>query len=358
MGTVPQMYDDNPCKNISASLLLDSFERFSDRYGSEYPVVRNPQALIQGIDSVVHAMNEGHAPKNILLYILEDETDRENPYGARYILAITRVMDEEAGMPSFAIRLFYNDTQEMESISTVEPTEVIWSPDDLTTTHHETRTKYYLGFTYMLCDKSPGFDEEPMPDEALTLEEFLRYGMEGEIPTELMQISIDDVDVAEEAEKELSEDGFEADAEAATEVLDMFSGADGASAMQPTQAQAKAAEQAQEYAAQFEEELPDIFDNGAGFAEFVEDDSASKRTRDDGFDEEEFEKEISTLFDSDIMGDGQTDLIDVDADEVDMDMDEESQVPEEDDTEIVIISPEEYEEEYDDLEADYEELFE
>lgn len=301
------MYEENPCKNISASLLLENFEKFSSTYGSDYPIVRNPEALVKGIDSVVQAMNAGQAPKNILLYILEDEQDRKNPYGARYILAISRSEEGLTSLPSFAIRLFYNNTQEMESISTVQPNEVVWSPDTLHSTQHKTRTKYYLGFTYMLCEKSPGFDEEMLPEEEMTLEEFLKYGIEGEIPSELIDISL-----------ETSE---QTDQEAVGETVTAQLAEEGESAQQ--------------------ENFDDVQ------AEFVElDDSQGN-----AFNEDEFEQEIASLFDDNFQDDKETEGDDAASEEV-------AEIPEEDDTEVIIISPKEYEDEYDDLETDYEELFE
>lgn len=300
------MYEENPCKSISASLLLSNFDKFASTYGSDYPVVRNPEALVKGIDAVIQAMNAGKAPKNILLYILEDEADQADPYGARYILAITREEEGMTSLPSFAIRLFYNSTQEMESLSTVQPNEVVWSPDTLESSLHKTRTKYYLGFTYMLCDKSPGFDEELVPEEEMTLEEFLKYGIEGEIPAELIDISI---------EAEAEENG-QIDTQHIIEV------------------------ESQLDVNEFPQEEQPIVENTTEFIELDENDVS------------ELEDEIASLFDDDFMHEAAAEQTNGEEETTN------EFIPEEDDTEVIIISPEQYEEEYDDLETDYEELFE
>ena len=205
---------------------------------------------------------------NTLLYILEDEEDRENPYGAQYVLAITKGGAMPSNTNGYAVRLFYTKTSELESLSTFEENQVVWSADNMENTQHPNRTKYYLGFAYMLCDRSPGFDIEPLPELELTAEELIALGVEGELPPEMIEIALPNV-----AEKSASDEAREA---AEQQLIDEVWGEEGEVS------------------------------------------------------EDELFNEPSTSV----------------------------EVPEEDDTEVIVESPIEYEGEYDDLETDYEELFE
>lgn len=257
-------------KTISANILTFYYDKFAGTYSSGYPEVKNPSALLDGIASVTRAIGDGELPGHTLLYIIEDEQDLIDPLSARYIMTITKDISKSSLSDNFAIRLFYTGTGEVESISTIEEDRVVWSPDTLENSHHKTRTKYYLGFVYMLCDKSPGFDEEVMAESELTLEDLIALGIEGELPNELIEISL-----PEEGEEEQLP--WEAE--------------------EPVQA-------------------------------VITD--ASKHVVVSEFDD------LEHLFDAES---GQLD------------------VPEQDDTEVVLFTPEEYEEEFDDLATDYEELF-
>ena len=163
-----------------------------------------------------------------------------------------------------------------------------------------------MGFTYMLCDKSPGFDEELVPEEEMTLEEFLKYGIEGEIPAELIDISI---------ETETEENG-QIDTQHIIEA----------------ESQINANESLQEEQT--------IVENATEFIELDENDVP------------ELEDEIASLFDDNFMHEAAAEQTNGEEETTN------EFIPEEDDTEVIIISPEQYEEEYDDLETDYEELFE
>lgn len=248
-------------KTISASILVYYYDKYADEYGGDYPEVKNPAALVQGIDTVVKAIGDGTIADNTLLYVLEDDDDRVNPQGAQYLIMITNAnaLSDAAGAQGYSVRLFYTKTQELESISSFEENKVVWSPDNMNNTKHPNRTKYYLGMAYMLCDKSPGFDSEPMPELELTGADLIALGVEGELPPEVIEIALPGIEEQQQAE------------EAARE----------------------AAEQAV---------MEGIWDSE---------------------DEEVAES-----------------------------------VPEEDDTEVIIESPYAYDNEYDDLETDYEELFE
>lgn len=257
-------------KTISANLLLHNFNKFASNYDSDYPQVKNPSAIIEGIRSVMKAIGDGAVPDNTLLYIIEDPQDEENPRGARYVLIVTQGRFPDH-CNDFAVKLVYTGTNEMESISTFEDNQVIWSPDTLENSHHKTRTKYYLGFIYMLCDKSPGFEEEPQAELELTLEDLIALGIEGELPAELIEITLD------EQEGEMVVEGD----------------------YEPGQSIVEDASAAEVVSASFDAMAEELFGGGI-----------------------------------------------------------EEEVPEQDDTEVLIMSPEAYEEEYDDLQTDYEELFE
>lgn len=257
-------------KTISANILMFYYDKFAGIYSSEYPEVKNPAALLEGITSVTQAIGDGVLSNHTLLYIIEDEQDKIDPLSARYIMTITKDISKTAMSDNFAIRLFYTGTGEMESISTIEEEQVVWSPDTLENSCHKTRTKYYLGFVYMLCDKSPGFDEEVVAETELTLEDLIALGIEGELPSELIEIALPEEQEAEEVPWETEE---------------------------PVQA-------------------------------IITDDASNVVVS-------EFD-DLEHLFDEES---------------------EEIDVPEQDDTEVVLFTPEEYEDEFDDLATDYEELF-
>lgn len=178
-------------KTISASILMFYYDKFADGYNSDYPEVRNPSALLDGVSSVVKAIGDGMVPANTLLYVLEDEQDERDPMNARYVITLRHNVQTDESSENFAIRLFYTGTNELESVSSIEEDVVVWSPDNLENSQHKTRTKYYLGFVYMLCDKSPGFDVEADAEAELTLEDLIALGVAGELPAELVEITLD-----------------------------------------------------------------------------------------------------------------------------------------------------------------------
>lgn len=261
------MYNDDKVvnKTISATILVYYYDKYAEEYGNTYPEVKNPNALVQGIEEVTRAIGDGIIPDNTLLYVIEDEEDKNNPMGAQYVIMITKgnKIPSENENKGFAIRLFYTKTREIESVSTFESDKIIWSPDDMSNTRHPNRTKYYLGFAYMLCEKSPGFDREPMPEVELTGAELIALGVEGELPPEIIEISLPEQ--SETEQKEAIE----------------------------------------------EETMRDIWEDEEDEFDFFTEDSNAN-----------------------------------------------AEVPDEDDTEIIIESPYDMEDEYDDLEIDYEELFE
>ena len=191
-------------KTISSTILVYYYDKYSAEHAQDYPEVKNPSALLDGITGVVKAIGEGRVPDNTILYVLEDEDDARDPRRAQYVITITKGNGPKTP-EGYAIRLFYSKTQEGESISTFEENQVVWSPDNMKNTKHPNRTKYYLGFAYMLCDKSPGFDTEPMPEREITGAELLNIIKEGEIPPELIEISVPDQFETTETEQQETE---------------------------------------------------------------------------------------------------------------------------------------------------------
>ena len=191
-------------KTITSTILVYYYDKYSGENGDDYPEVKNPAALLDGISGVVRAIGDGRIPDNTILYILEDEEDAKDPRRSQYVITITHGNSPKSP-EGYAIRLFYSKTQEVESISTFEERQVVWSPDNMRNTRHPNRTKYYLGFAYMLCDKSPGYDREPMPEKELTGAEFLEYITEGELPPELIEISLPEEKEPEQEQESLFE---------------------------------------------------------------------------------------------------------------------------------------------------------
>ena len=190
-------------KTMTARTLVSYYNRYSDNYDGGYPEVLNPSALMSGITNVAKKMSDGELPDLLLLYVIEDEQDERNPREAQYVIALATDngrsrLDE---LPNaFALRLFYSKTQEMESQSIIDESRVYWSLDDMTNTKHPQRTKYYLGFTYLLCSNSPGFDIIPVPEKVLTGIQLIEADVEGEIPPEIIEVPAMDELIASEGE--------------------------------------------------------------------------------------------------------------------------------------------------------------
>ena len=178
-------------KTVSARVLVSYYNRYNAGYGGGYPEVLNPAALMSGITDIAKKMSDGILPDLLLLYVLEDEQDERNPKEAQYVIALATDNGREKldEMPNaFALRLFYSKTQEMESQSIIDESRVYWSLDHMSNSKHPQRTKYYLGFTYMLCNKSPGFDVVPVPEKVLTGMQLIEADVEGEIPPEIIEV--------------------------------------------------------------------------------------------------------------------------------------------------------------------------
>lgn len=187
--------------SISDDVLIGFYDRYAEQYSNGYPEVRNPSALNEGVATVVRMICDGELPDTVVLYVLEDDEDKKDPRGTRYVIVISRgaVFGRKT---SYAIKLIYQDTREMESISTIEENHVVWSPDTISNSKHPLRTMYYLGFTYLICEMSPGFDIDPTPEKELTGAELIALGLEGDLPAEAIDIVIPENQEQETSESE------------------------------------------------------------------------------------------------------------------------------------------------------------
>lgn len=202
-------------RTIQASTLRKFYEVGNRKYEGDYPEVLNPSVLLGTVANMVRKLSENNHPiNNIILYIIDEETNpRADPSLAEYVITITANVDPQDQMygsylpRGYAIRLFYAATSELESVSTIEESSVIWSPDNMKNSRHPRRTKCYMGFVYMLCEQSPGFDKKPLPDTELTFENLLDLGLsEGEIPANMIEISIGEQTIERQAQPEISLD--------------------------------------------------------------------------------------------------------------------------------------------------------
>lgn len=302
-------------KTVSADMLVEQFNKFADEYDSDYPEVNNPSALIEGTNAVLRVIGNGQIYDNTLIYIIENEYDLANPNSCRYIIMVTKGHETIGETDRFAIKLFYNETGELESISTFEDNKVVWSPDKLSNSLHPLRTKYYMGFTYMLCEKSPGFQDEITPEKEMSVQELIAIGVEGELPADLITIDVEETETKTESEQK--------EVTATITTSETFE-----ETVEPT---IEEEETEEDYATILENEIANLFDESV----FEDTQEQAEEDVQDDFIEEESESEDSY------------------EDQVTEDIQDE-----EDDTEVVIVSPEDYEDEYDDLETDYEELFE
>lgn len=191
------MDNDIVKRTISRSTLIRWYEKKKEQYGDGFPAVKNPQALIDGIIALSKKMSgRTEPPETIYVYILDDEHPDKST--AEYMIRLSRVSDEY-GDYGYALCMFYQPTQEMESVSVFEPDRVTWSPETMRTSpKHTGRTKCYLGFSYMVCDNSKGFDEEPEEEYEITGEDLIELGIEADLPKDMMSAADDLKEMIEE----------------------------------------------------------------------------------------------------------------------------------------------------------------
>lgn len=187
-----QLGDDTLELTVSDRKLLHEFEKGEEKYDRDYPVVRNNEALVDGITRICRKITRRHIiPQYIVIYIMEKGNVSQDPNDAQYMFIIYNNLDSGDDNRTFAISLVYRPTSEIESESVISERDVRWSRDNLSNSMHPKRTEYYIGFVYMICESSPGFDEEPLPEYELTGEQLLALGIDGELPPELIDISLE-----------------------------------------------------------------------------------------------------------------------------------------------------------------------
>lgn len=144
-------------RTVHASKLLKYFEKYQQKYGGDYPMDLSAKSLMNGIDYVlVKMIGEQEGGENLALYILEEGDETED---AKYVITVASISSGRSGTSQgYAIQMFYLVTQELESLSTIEPGKVVWSPDNMSNTAHPLRTKYYFGLIYLIAEKTRMLD--------------------------------------------------------------------------------------------------------------------------------------------------------------------------------------------------------
>ena len=137
-------------RSISASVLMGYYEKYAPRYSGDYPRIRNREKLLDRLYDLLRKIGDGEIHDETIIYIAETKTALKDPRKARYAISISKKKNRRI----FAIRMFYTKTGEMESLSTIEKNQIIWSPDNMRNTKHPSRTQYYLGFIYMFAPSS------------------------------------------------------------------------------------------------------------------------------------------------------------------------------------------------------------
>ena len=172
----------------TGSLLLNFYNKHAAEWQGKYPDVKNPQALIKGIESLCMKLCYGKLPDAVAIYVIDKDMNPEEDFTkAEYVILVKSAKLVGNSNTGYSISLVYRPTGETESISSFEENNVVWSPDKPNNSHHPTRTKYYMGFTYMVCENSPGFELDPLPEVMLTGTDLIELGVEGEIPVELIK---------------------------------------------------------------------------------------------------------------------------------------------------------------------------
>lgn len=174
--------------------LMRAYDKHAEQFEGEYPPVKNPDALMRGIRDLMNAwaeMSDGN-PSHITMGIYE--VQEVNVGGKRrkakkqsdYVISVDDLA-EEYGDPGYAIREIRFSDDQVESLSVIEPQAVHWSPDTLENTSDETRTKYYIGLIYQICDHSDGYDRELAPEMEIAPDVLMSYISAGELPQDLQQ---------------------------------------------------------------------------------------------------------------------------------------------------------------------------
>lgn len=167
---------------FTARQLLKSFEQHEDKFSGQYPAVKNPGAIMTGIKSMLTLIKDsfGTDIDHVAIGIIE-----RKGISPRYVISVDET-SEEYGERGYLVQQENTQTNLIESLSLVTPDDVKWSPDTLQNTNDENRTKYYIGFIYMICDRSEGYDQDIAPEIEITPEELMRL-ISGDVPEAIQQ---------------------------------------------------------------------------------------------------------------------------------------------------------------------------
>ena len=135
-------------RSLSAEVLAGYYDKYATRFHGDYPHPRDGgEKFIDGLYEVLKTIGDGRIHDETVIYVPTSKAAQKDPLKARYVITVSKKKNRRI----FAIRLFYAKTQELESISTIEKGNIVWSPDNMHNTRHPDRTKYYLGFIYMIA---------------------------------------------------------------------------------------------------------------------------------------------------------------------------------------------------------------
>lgn len=172
--------------------LTKAYDKYAEQFDGTYPPVKNPDALMRGIRELMSEwadMSDGN-PAHITMgiYEIQEVNVRGQRKKARrpseYVISVNDLA-AEYGEPGYEIREIRFADDQVESLSVIEPQAVHWSPDTMENTNDETRTKYYIGLIYQICDHSEGYDQELAPEMEIDPNILLEYLAAGELPEDL-----------------------------------------------------------------------------------------------------------------------------------------------------------------------------
>lgn len=184
--------------------LLGEYDKHAERFGGAYPDVKNPGALIDGVKKVMQrcADEAGGNPAHVTVGIWEIHQEtvngriRKRRLPSDYFISLDN-LEEALGEPGYAITESRLSDELVESMSVIEPDRVHWSVDTMENTEDQTRTKYYIGLIYLICENAPGYDQEALPVEEVDLADLEKYlardargQVMGQIPEEVQEAAM------------------------------------------------------------------------------------------------------------------------------------------------------------------------
>lgn len=208
---------DRPKNNIvdmsmGADKLEAIFKRETEANGGVpgYPNVLNAEPIMEAIHTFFDRTGKKKnvpTPDQVRVHILEPENTKNLRDLAEYMIAVGNENGVEGINEAYSIIMVYKPTMEAEAVSTINRDGVQWSADNMMTTKHPRRTRYYLGFISWIAENAPGYDKEPAPEEELNYKTLMEYGLQGDIPPELISIPKQDEQESQtEAETEFQAD--------------------------------------------------------------------------------------------------------------------------------------------------------